>query len=379
MSPNALRRWALVHKWTSLACTAFLLVLCLSGLPLVFKDELRDLLNGETARAVPPAGTPRVDLDAVVETARRRHPGHVAWVVFVDDDEPQITVSLLPSPKASPAQARRLEFDSRTGELLKEIEPEETRSPDFLDVMLRLHRDLFAGLPGGLFLAAIGLVFAASLISGIVVYAPFMRTLEFGTVRRGGSARLRWFDLHNLLGIVTVAWALVVGVTGILNELSTPLFQLFQATDVQAALQPWRGEAEPAAHELAPVEAAFNVVERALPGRVPITVVFPNDRVGGPNHYLIWTKGRSALTARLFTPVLVDARTGVLTTVLTMPWYLRALQVSRPLHFGDYGGLPLKIIWALLDGVTIVVLGSGLYLWLSRRRALVRRRSVTPP
>ena len=37
-------------------------------------------------------------------------------------------------------------------------------------------------------------------------------------------------------------------------------------------------------------------------------------------------------------------------------------------HFGDYGGVPLKIIWALLDVVTIIILGSGLYLWVARRR-----------
>jgi len=203
MGSRALRRWALVHKWASLACTAFLLVLCLSGLPLVFKDELRGLLHDQPARAVLPADTSRIDLDAVVERARARHPGHIAWVVFVDDDEPEITVSLLPSAKAPPAQARRLKFDSRTGELLREIEPEETRPQDFLDVMLRLHRDLFVGLPGGLFLAAIGLAFVASLISGVVVYAPFARTLDFGTVRRGGSTRLRWLDLHNLLA----SWA----------------------------------------------------------------------------------------------------------------------------------------------------------------------------
>jgi uncharacterized iron-regulated membrane protein len=42
--------------------------------------------------------------------------------------------------------------------------------------------------------------------------------------------------------------------------------------------------------------------------------------------------------------------------------------VSQPLHFGDYGGMPMKIIWGLLDAITIVVLGSGLYLWLARRR-----------
>ena len=60
---------------------------------------------------------------------------------------------------------------------------------------------------------------------------------------------------------------------------------------------------------------------------------------------------------------------GTLTAVVEMPWYLRTLQVSRPLHFGDYGGMPLKIFWALLDLVTIAVLGSGLYLWLSRRKS----------
>ncbi len=30
--------------------------------------------------------------------------------------------------------------------------------------------------------------------------------------------------------------------------------------------------------------------------------------------------------------------------------------------------MPLKIIWAVLDAFTIVVIGSGLYLWLSKRR-----------
>ncbi len=31
--------------------------------------------------------------------------------------------------------------------------------------------------------------------------------------------------------------------------------------------------------------------------------------------------------------------------------------------------MPLKIIWALLDIVAIFVLGSGIYLWLAKRRA----------
>jgi uncharacterized iron-regulated membrane protein len=44
-----------------------------------------------------------------------------------------------------------------------------------------------------------------------------MRKLEFGTVRREKRPRLKWLDLHNLPGIVTLVWVFVVGATGMIN------------------------------------------------------------------------------------------------------------------------------------------------------------------
>ena len=80
-------------------------------------------------------------------------------------------------------------------------------------------------------------------------------------------------------------------------------------------------------------------------------------------------RGTTPLTGRLLKPALIDAKSGTLTDSRDLPWYITTLLVSQPLHFGDYGGLPLKIVWALLDLITIVVLGSGVYLWLVKRRA----------
>lgn len=79
-------------------------------------------------------------------------------------------------------------------------------------------------------------------------------------------------------------------------------------------------------------------------------------------------KGASHLTSHLFTPVLIDAKTLEVTAVGDRPWYMDALGLSQPLHFGDYGGRPMQILWALLDVLTIIVLGSGLYLWLAKQR-----------
>lgn len=67
-------------------------------------------------------------------------------------------------------------------------------------------------------------------------------------------------------------------------------------------------------------------------------------RYGTPHHNLVWMHGTSILHRRLFTPVLVDAQTGALLKAEPLPWYLRALEIWRPLHFGDHGGLPLKLI-----------------------------------
>lgn len=40
MTAKTLRTWYLVHKWTSLISTIFLLMLCLTGLPLIFHEEI---------------------------------------------------------------------------------------------------------------------------------------------------------------------------------------------------------------------------------------------------------------------------------------------------------------------------------------------------
>jgi len=365
-----LRKLQWVHKWSSIVCTTFLLIICVTGLPLIFAEEISDLLNPPHYAELP-ASAPRVNLDRLVAGARHLYPGQIVTSIFVDDDEPQVIISLAPSwadLKADPRSSRFVRFDGRTGTVLEQSKPPAQQRQTFLGLMIRLHVDLFAGLPGELFMGAMALLFVAAIVSGVVLYGSFTRKLSFGTVRAERSRRARWLDLHNLLGVVTLAWALVVGITGAMNELSTPLFALWQQTDVAAMVAPWKGKAPPDQIELSSVQAAFDTTQRALPEMTAISLTFPGGQLGSPHHYLLFTKGRTQLTGRLFSPVLIDARTGRLTAVVRMPWYLRALEISRPLHFGDYGGLPLKIIWALLDLVTIVVLGSGLYLWLGKRR-----------
>jgi len=368
---STIKTWYWIHKWTSLVCTIFLLIICLTGLPLVFHHEIEHWLDDAKPLSDVPANTPPANLDTLVASAKSMYPGEVIDYLFFDPDEPQVWVGMAKKPGDGQASGHAVRMDGRTGDVLLDGPPYTQDKFSFMGIMLALHVDLFAGLPGELFLGFMGLLFCVAIVSGVVLYGPFMKKLEFGTVRATRSTRLKWLDLHNLLGIVTLVWAFVVGVTGVINELSTPLFRLWQSTELVRILEPYKGQTVPT--ELASAQLAADTAKKALPGNEVSFIAFPGNAFGSPHHYIAWMRGDTPLTSKLNTPVLVDGKTGALTTVAKMPWYLTALEVSRPLHFGDYAGLPLKIIWALLDLITIVVLVSGLYLWLARRRATEAR------
>jgi hypothetical protein len=54
--PFPFRRWSWIHKWSSLVCTVFMLLLCLTGLPLIYHHEIGHLLGNEVEAPALPAG-----------------------------------------------------------------------------------------------------------------------------------------------------------------------------------------------------------------------------------------------------------------------------------------------------------------------------------
>lgn len=372
MGKRAVRFWSIIHTWSSLICTAFLLLLCLTGLPLIFQEEISHWTDPEPPYAAMSADAPLLPIDRLVADARMRWPGHLVTSVSLNPDEPEAVVGLTPSWKAyvsDPAGQPFIGFDRRSGGVREVGEASPDRPLGFIGWMYRLHIDLFLDIPGQMFLLVMGLLFVAAIISGTVLYGPFTRKLPYGAIRRERSRRVRWLDLHNLLGVSTLVWTVIVGFTGSLNNLESPLFQHFLAVDVPKATSETRSKLVGDQAKLSPIAPALEQIRARLPGQDPIEIVFPGNPYGAASHYMVWLVGRSPLTRQMETAVLVDGATGRLVAKIDMPWYLKAIEVSRPLHFGNYGGLPMKLLWALLDIVTIAILVTGLWLWLARRRS----------
>ncbi|OEC34632.1 Uncharacterized iron-regulated membrane protein [Pseudomonas cuatrocienegasensis] len=372
MKSTTIRRWSQVHTWTSLICTLFLLMLALTGLPLIFHHELEHLLGEAPELREMPADAPHLSLQQLVDAAERHRPGEVIQYFGFEDDEPNGVVAITAATAGTePNSSHTFMLDARSGEAVEMP----AANGGILMVILRLHVDMFAGLPGKLLLAFMGLLFVVAIISGVVLYAPFMRRLKFAEVRHEKANRTRWLDLHNLIGIVTLTWALVVGVTGVISASADLLISAWRSEALAAMVEPYRNA--PPLSERAPVNPVLTIAAQATPGMQADFIAFPGTRFSSEHHYTVFMKGSTHLTAHLWTPVLIDARSLEVTAIGQRPWYMDALSMSQPLHFGDYGGMPMKILWAVLDVLTIIVLGSGLYLWWVRRHTPTNVRAST--
>jgi uncharacterized iron-regulated membrane protein len=341
-----------------------MLLLCVTGLPLIFHDEIDDLLHSQIKPAEVAEGTPRANLDQLLSNALANAPGQVPHFLVWDRDDPNaMLVSVGPSITSDPSKNILIRMDAHTGAYLD--------APDvtgrFTYIMLKLHTDMFAGLPGKLFLGLMGILFCAAIISGVVVYAPSMRKLSFGTYRARRTRVVRWLDVHNLAGILLVAWALVVGFTGVINTWADLVLKIWQFGQLAEMTAQYRDR--PVPEKLTSLHVAVEVASQAVPGMTPSFVAFPGSIFSSKSHYAVFLHGDTPLTSRLLKPALIDAETGKLTDSRDMPWYVSTLFISQPLHFGDYGGMPFKIVWALLDVLTIFILVTGAYLWLRRRKA----------
>lgn len=163
------------------------------------------------------------------------------------------------------------------------------------------------------------------------------------------------------------SWALVVTITGFLLGFITVAIGIWQITELNELQQKY-GEALLPERPTLVIDKVYQVAADAEAGWKPSTIFFPGSEYSTKSHYLVLLNGQSRINEKILRVALINANSGQLTTVIELPMYLKAILISEPLHFGDYGGLPLKILWIICTGLTLFISANGAWLWWTKRR-----------
>jgi uncharacterized iron-regulated membrane protein len=339
----------------------------------VFKDELDGVLFPEMMK-VDPAGRERLPYDALLASAKKAVPGYevmgwdkgsapdradLAWVVQHGTDKWQgITVN------------------PYTGDVLaKPLVREET----ITGWILSFHYSFLADHTGEFIAGMCAALLCLLGITGVWIYRGFWKTLF--TLRWGRSARIFFSDFHKMVGITSVAFNLILGFTGAWWNLGHLYGHLKE--DLEA-----EGEAKPApppmitqSHYAASLsmDGLIKKAQTEIPGFTASYISLPQGPdLGAESGITIYGQaGEGILTSPYGSKVLFNQQTGEVKNVQDLRKagvWAKVEDTFRPLHFGNFGGLPVKILWCI-GGLTPGTLAvTGFIMWWKRRNPTRRQK-----
>lgn len=343
------------HSVVGLAFSAVLYLVCLSGAVTVFADDI----NRWEESGWP--SYPRMEPEAVNRAAQAAYDLAKApprlFVVLPTATSPHTTV-------LANEEEWRADAD---GTLLG---PAPKGWGEFVtDLHVRLH---IPGLFGTSLVGLSGIGMTALIISGLLAHPRLFR--DAFRWRRGGNPRVSQADLHNRIGVwgapLFLALALTGAFLGLANVLLTANAQIFHGGDIAAASRPLYGDTGPVSGDPAPLAdlvGPMRRLEALRPDYVPLYAEISAPGTTGQRVHLYAVPPRRLAYGERFD---FDERNQFAGT-LGMAEGEMGKQIFAsvyPVHFGTFGGPPVRVLYFLFGIGLSVVCAGGVDIWLTRSR-----------
>jgi uncharacterized iron-regulated membrane protein len=241
------------------------------------------------------------------------------------------------------------------------------------DFVANLH--IYLHLPSTIGLVLVGMLgamLASLLISGVIAHPRIFR--DAFRLRARGPRQLARADWHNRLGVWTLPFGIAIALTGAFIGLATVGAGLIARSayggEIARVYAPIFGGETPPDKRAAPlpdVAAALRSLAAAFPDRTPTYVLLHDPGTAGQRVQILARPERRLIYGENHD---FDAR-GRLTDVVGLSDGQAGQQVAASvygIHFGDYGGIPIRLSYIAGGLALCAITGTGIALWLEKRR-----------
>lgn len=348
-----------LHSWLGLVTGIFLILLGLSGSVLVFRTELDRYFNQELLHVLPVthAANDQV-LKRCYETITSRYPklDGIAWV----------------NPDAGPADAYNfriyfndarlftydlglISFDPYTGAILREG-PSSEFTPSFIEWLFQFHFSFQLGIPGAALTAVFGITMLLSLITGAVAYRKMLwKVICFKIKINRKNWRTISSDLHRIVGVWSLLLNALIFFTGFWMNLFAFKPKAWETEQVAA---------RPNTLMTASPDLMLKEALSVMPDLQPTYVYLPTQPARK-----FEVRGYAAAQSKIWgssNSVKIDQQTGELVSISRFsdkPMGERIEATFFPLHVGNFGGIPVKVLYVVIGLTPGLLSVTGFLLW----------------
>lgn len=337
-----------LHRITGLLAGAILLLLSITGSVLVFSDEIDHSMYAH-AYHVTPGAQPR-SLQQLMTDARQSLPGN-PYLFFVrlpqaPDESTVLRAEYAPNHKVyiflNPYNGKILQQYSNTGH--------------FTGFMLYLHFTMLSGKTGAIIILITGILLFFTALTGLFVYRhAIKKVLSFRLKLEWRNRNRRWRNLHRIVGVWSILFNLLAAFTGFMMEMK--VVDAFKNTKAGYTAIPFTGN----------YDDLLTKAKTGIPGFRALGLR-PPKKAGDPVRVLGHAQ-EPAFFGEYASSVFIDAN-GDIKKVVNFShasFKDKFNACIAPLHYGNYGGLFLKVIYSLLGLTPGLLAASGFLIWYRRK------------
>ncbi|MGE8611963.1 MAG: PepSY-associated TM helix domain-containing protein [Achromobacter veterisilvae] len=364
-----------LHTWAGLIFGWVLFAMFLTGTLAFFRPEITSWMQPEI-QARP---TPAVQAVDLAQRYLNEHaPDAKRWFITPPSNREPLIQMLYQVPKPKPGERGfvRVKLDPVSGQA---VTGRETRGGDFF---YRFHFELETAFPWGRWLASIaGMFMLVAIISGIITHKKIFT--DFFTFRPKKGGQRAWMDGHNVLSVLGLPFHLMITFSGLV------LFMIMlMPAGIQAVYENPRQYTDevfksfkitPPLNQPAPLVQIAPLVAQAQDhwqGRVGrVTVNNPGD--AGANVTLVRDAADGVSYGRLAPYMRFDGVTGAFQEGEDdLSATVQTAGVITGLHLGLFAEPLLRWFYFLVSLAGTGMVGTGLVLWIAKRRQKARPGDV---
>jgi len=364
-----------LHTWAGLIFGWVLFAMFLTGTLAFFRPEITSWMQPE----IQVRPTPAVQAVDLAQRYLTEHaPDAKRWFITPPSNREPLIQMLYQVPKPKPGERGfvRVKLDPVSGQA---IAGRETRGGDFF---YRFHFELETAFPWGRWLASIaGMFMLVAIISGIITHKKIFT--DFFTFRPKKGGQRAWMDGHNVLSVLGLPFHLMITFSGLVlfmvmlmpagiqavyenpRQYTDEVFKSFKITpplNQPATLVP-----------IAPLVAQAQDHWHGRVGRV--TVNNPGD--AGATVTLVRDAADGVSYGRLAPYMRFDGVTGALQEGEDdLSATVQTAGVITGLHLGLFAEPLLRWFYFLVSLAGTGMVGTGLVLWIAKRRQKARPGDV---
>ena len=386
---DVVRTYRDIHSWVGIVCGLFLFIAFYAGAITMFEEPIRRW--AATPIDLPDAPSLAESsglIEAVLEQrpdARRNWrlhfetgpdaPARISWPAqAVDEGDHSSTPVIFGAA-----------FDDNGKLVVKRVDSAPVAQ--FIDV---LHQQVGLPLPHAWampIVGIIGLIYFLALISGVITLLPSL-IKDLLQLRIGRNLKRMWLDVHNALGIFSLPFHMVMALTTIVFALHDGVYATQNVVVYDGDIGKQWAQMRPPPHDvpddarLLEPDSLLTRIRDQAPGFTPTQVDYRSAPDGSVVARVQGYDPRFAMRGPTFGIVGVNPHSGEFVQTDYLPGHQSgwsaAISSFFSLHFGSYGGSPIRWGYFVLGLSGALMFYAGNLVWIESRRKRARQKAPHP-